>query len=226
MLLLASALAGPCATVEGDHYVTSVPIAFASRAADPTPESLPAAAELACALAEDASRALHIGVHTDSMGSGTYNQALSQKRADAFAAAVVAAGAAPGQVSARGYGEDYPVDSNATAEGRDRNRRVELLTSDPGRPAVAPPPPSEPAPPPRPSPAEVLCGTVRKLLVPPYGEVRTSLLAPATVEAVSACLTGWELDRDGSEAFLVRDGLVVRVRADADGSRVTVQPTP
>ena len=61
----------------------------------------------------------------------TTNQALSQKRADSVAAYLVSQGFAPNLVSAQGMGEANPVASNATPQGRAKNRRVELSLAPP-----------------------------------------------------------------------------------------------
>ena len=67
--------------------------------------------------------------HTDSVGSETYNLDLSQRRADAVQDFLLHNGVNPAQLTTRGYGKASPVASNATAEGRQQNRRVELIIS-------------------------------------------------------------------------------------------------
>ena len=63
--------------------------------------------------------------HTDSQGSDTYNQQLSERRAKAVKANLADTyGISPDRISAVGYGESRPVASNDTREGRQRNRRV------------------------------------------------------------------------------------------------------
>ncbi|SDW37346.1 OmpA family protein [Marinobacter mobilis] len=64
--------------------------------------------------------------HTDNVGSESYNQQLSQKRADAVREYLIEMGVNAGQMSAVGYGESQPIRSNDTEEGRERNRRVEF----------------------------------------------------------------------------------------------------
>jgi OOP family OmpA-OmpF porin len=64
--------------------------------------------------------------HTDSMGSESYNQGLSQRRAEAVRRYLVGQGIAASRIEARGFGESRPEASNDTAEGRALNRRVAL----------------------------------------------------------------------------------------------------
>ena len=65
--------------------------------------------------------------HTDSTGSAAYNQDLSQRRAQSVAGILSAAGVNANRVVAVGRGASQPVASNATAEGRAQNRRVEII---------------------------------------------------------------------------------------------------
>lgn len=64
--------------------------------------------------------------HTDSQGQAASNQGLSERRAEAVKAYLVGKGVDGQRISTRGLGASSPVASNATAEGRARNRRVEL----------------------------------------------------------------------------------------------------
>ena len=65
--------------------------------------------------------------HTDNTGSAAYNQDLSERRAGAVASILQAGGVSGGRISAIGRGEDQPVASNLTPEGRQQNRRVEIV---------------------------------------------------------------------------------------------------
>ena len=65
--------------------------------------------------------------HTDSSGSESYNQNLSERRAHSVAEHLVARGVDAERVTAVGYGEGHPVASNASTSGRGQNRRVDLL---------------------------------------------------------------------------------------------------
>jgi outer membrane protein OmpA-like peptidoglycan-associated protein len=82
---------------------------------------------LANFLRENPERTVAIEGYTDSVGSDTYNQSLSQRRADAVRTALSERGIASNRVSTQGFGEAKPVASNNTAEGRQRNRRVEVV---------------------------------------------------------------------------------------------------
>lgn len=65
--------------------------------------------------------------HTDDTGSGAYNQDLSERRAGAVSSILRGAGVSGGRIVSYGRGETMPVASNATAEGKAQNRRVEIL---------------------------------------------------------------------------------------------------
>src|SRR6056297_637424 len=65
--------------------------------------------------------------HADATGEAAYNPRLSERRADAVAEKLTNRGVSPASVVSRGMGERAPVASNATPEGRARNRRVEIL---------------------------------------------------------------------------------------------------
>lgn len=69
---------------------------------------------------------VEVAGHTDSSGAASYNQQLSQQRAEAVRDYLVSNGIAAARLGARGYGETQPVASNDTREGRAKNRRVTL----------------------------------------------------------------------------------------------------
>ena len=64
--------------------------------------------------------------HTDSIGSDAYNQKLSVRRAESVKAYLVSKGIEPNRIYTEGKGEKQPVADNKTAEGRAKNRRVEI----------------------------------------------------------------------------------------------------
>jgi outer membrane protein OmpA-like peptidoglycan-associated protein len=67
--------------------------------------------------------------HTDSIGGDEYNMKLSESRAGSVRDYLVAQGLNPANVTSRGFGKTMPVADNRTAEGRQQNRRVELVVS-------------------------------------------------------------------------------------------------
>jgi len=73
---------------------------------------------------------VEVAGHTDSVGSESYNQGLSERRAVAVKEYLTAKGITASRLTARGYGEAQPVASNDTKEGRAENRRVELIVLD------------------------------------------------------------------------------------------------
>lgn len=64
--------------------------------------------------------------HTDNTGGAAYNQSLSERRAQSVSNVLVSGGVAPGRLVALGAGEDQPIASNLTPEGRQQNRRVDI----------------------------------------------------------------------------------------------------
>jgi outer membrane protein OmpA-like peptidoglycan-associated protein len=73
---------------------------------------------------------VEVGAHTDSQGNDDANLVLSEKRAVAVKDHLVSKGVEASRIDAKGYGETVPVGDNATAEGREKNRRVELVIKD------------------------------------------------------------------------------------------------
>jgi outer membrane protein OmpA-like peptidoglycan-associated protein len=72
---------------------------------------------------------LEVEGHTDSIGSDEYNQKLSEKRAETVRGYLVSQGVKPDEVSAVGLGKANPVADNSTRQGRQLNRRVEMIVS-------------------------------------------------------------------------------------------------
>lgn len=99
---------------------------FAFDRADIKPEFKPALDKVAAVLRDDPNVRITIIGFTDSIGSEEYNQRLSERRAKATADYLVSRGVSASQILSRGLGESEPRASNATAEGRAQNRRVEI----------------------------------------------------------------------------------------------------
>ena len=78
-------------------------------------------------LKENSSQTVKIEGHTDSVGSNSYNLDLSRRRAEAVARFLTENDIAPQRVQAQGMGKAYPVAANDSAQGRQLNRRVEII---------------------------------------------------------------------------------------------------
>ncbi len=76
---------------------------------------------------------IQVAGHTDSTGSESYNMSLSQRRAETVRQLLIQRGVSPSRIIAVGYGETMPRASNATAAGRQMNRRVEIRIQPTGR---------------------------------------------------------------------------------------------
>jgi outer membrane protein OmpA-like peptidoglycan-associated protein len=87
--------------------------------------------KLAAFLNKYPDRSVAIEGYTDSIGSEDYNQALSQRRADSVRSYLVRQGIASARLSASGMGKNDPVAGNDSAFGRQQNRRVEVIISNP-----------------------------------------------------------------------------------------------
>jgi outer membrane protein OmpA-like peptidoglycan-associated protein len=115
----------------GDGWLLSLPdaILFNVNSDTLTPETQTRIATMAQDLLRAGVKRLRIEGHTDNLGNRTYNTELSRRRADAVAQAFVANGFAPDAIERRGMAFDFPVASNATPDGRGRNRRVTVMVA-------------------------------------------------------------------------------------------------
>lgn len=101
-------------------------VVFETGKADLKPGAAERLRPLATYLQQNPSVHVRIDGHTDSQGSGSFNQQLSQARASAVASALSSMGVDPSRIQAVGHGEADPVATNATEAGRQENRRVEV----------------------------------------------------------------------------------------------------
>jgi outer membrane protein OmpA-like peptidoglycan-associated protein len=67
--------------------------------------------------------------YTDSVGSDSFNQTLSDKRAETVKDFLVSQGVSPDKITSQGFGKNDPVADNSTAQGRQQNRRVNMVVS-------------------------------------------------------------------------------------------------
>lgn len=89
-------------------------------------------ADVVAVLESYAGRPIRVEGHTDSIASDEYNQKLSLRRADAVAKWFAAHGVKASRMKTAGFGESKPIADNATPEGRQQNRRVEIVVEKTG----------------------------------------------------------------------------------------------
>ncbi len=122
--------AAPPAKIEvaADRITIDETIEFASGSARVDPKSFALLAEIAAAintLPKD--KNISVEGHTDNRGSAKNNRALSKRRARAVVAHLVRNGVEARRLAFEGHGEDDPIATNDTPEGRKKNRRVDFL---------------------------------------------------------------------------------------------------
>lgn len=101
-------------------------ITFAPGSASVTGSTSQVVNKIAEVLRECGRLEMEISGHTDSQGSLDGNMRLSQRRADAVKEALMARGALVADFETKGYGPEFPIADNSTAEGREINRRIEF----------------------------------------------------------------------------------------------------
>jgi len=106
-------------------------ISFDSGRARVRPDMAPILSKFAQGL--DSTMNVQITGHTDSQGSDAVNNPLSKERADAVRDYLVGQGVSATRISTVGRGEAQPIADNATAEGRAKNRRVEIFLREPAK---------------------------------------------------------------------------------------------
>lgn len=109
--------------------VTLGDLLFATGKSDLSGGARPNLDKLATFLGEYPDRTVLIEGHTDSVGSGSANQLLSQRRAESVQAYLIRQGVDAGRLSTVGLGQDSPIASNESSTGRQQNRRVEVIVS-------------------------------------------------------------------------------------------------
>ncbi|GAB6074479.1 OmpA family protein [Nautilia lithotrophica] len=109
---------------KGCALVFNFDITFDNNSAEIKPEFMSKVKEFAKFLKENPVYKAEIQGYTDSKGSAKYNKILSEKRAKAVYEALIDLGVDPRRLSYKGFGEENPIASNDTAEGKAKNRRV------------------------------------------------------------------------------------------------------
>jgi outer membrane protein OmpA-like peptidoglycan-associated protein len=102
-------------------------VLFASNKSALLPAAQDRLNQVSTALLATKERKLTVEGHTDSQGSSSYNQQLSQQRADAVRSYIISRGYPSDMIVAQGIGKDRPIADNTSAEGRANNRRVEII---------------------------------------------------------------------------------------------------
>jgi len=115
-------------TRAGNEILLNMPgnITFESDRADIRPTFFDVLGSVALVLGKYQKTIIEVLGHTDSTGSTAYNQSLSERRAASVGQYLIHQGIDSRRVVTQGFGEAHPLADNATAEGRQLNRRVEL----------------------------------------------------------------------------------------------------
>lgn len=113
----------------GSELIVTMPqdILFAVDSASLRPDLQSDLRALAANLRDYPDTTVDVIGHTDNTGLASYNQNLSSRRASSVAGVLINSGVSASRIRAFGRGEDEPVASNLTAEGRQQNRRVEIV---------------------------------------------------------------------------------------------------
>jgi outer membrane protein OmpA-like peptidoglycan-associated protein len=116
--------------------VTFGDVLFATDRADLKSSGLVNINKLAQFLQENPDRKVIVEGYTDSTGTASHNQSLSERRAGSVRAALAKMGVDPARIVAQGYGKEYPVAENSSTSGRAMNRRVEVTISNDNQPVM------------------------------------------------------------------------------------------
>nr|WP_086941171.1 OmpA family protein [Thaumasiovibrio occultus] len=122
---------GISVTRQGDNIILNMPneITFQVNGTALDSRAVLALRNVALVVKEYDQTMLNILGHTDSSGSDSYNQELSQRRANEVRNQLIAEGVSPSRLIAVGRGESSPIATNSTAAGKAQNRRVEIVLS-------------------------------------------------------------------------------------------------
>lgn len=115
---------------ERGMVITLDDVLFRTNMAQLEPGGIRTVQKVADFLRQYSQRRVLIEGHTDSTGTHSYNQELSDRRANSVRMALIDGGISSNRIDSRGYSEDFPLASNDNATGRQLNRRVEIIFSD------------------------------------------------------------------------------------------------
>lgn len=117
-------------TDEGVRFTLSSDLLFPTNSSYLTDAAKAELDKLSNLLNEDRSKNIRVDGHTDSTGEEGYNQWLSEKRAESVKKYLEESGVSSSRITTQGYGQTSPVADNKTPEGRQKNRRVEVVILD------------------------------------------------------------------------------------------------
>jgi len=115
---------------ESGVVVTLGDVLFKSGEVQLRPEAMASLVEVVDLLQSEPEKKIRIEGHTDATGDAATNLKISEQRANAVLEALVSLGVESGRVTTAGMGEDFPIASNETEEGRAQNRRVDVILLD------------------------------------------------------------------------------------------------
>ncbi len=112
----------------GDNITLNMPghVTFATNSADLSPQFFDVLTSVSKVITEFDQTVVEVAGHTDSTGTDVYNQGLSERRAGSVARFLTTQGVSQQRLMTVGLGETMPVADNATNDGRQANRRVEI----------------------------------------------------------------------------------------------------
>lgn len=119
---------------ERGTLVTFGDVLFATNKSDLKPNGMVNIAKLAQFLRDNPDRKVIVEGYTDSTGSDSYNQSLSERRASSVQRALAQQGVDISRIVTQGNGKEYPVADNGSVSGRAMNRRVEVTISNDNQP--------------------------------------------------------------------------------------------
>lgn len=115
---------------ESGVVVTLGDVLFQSGETQLLDEAMASLVEVVDLLQSEPDKNIRIEGHTDSTGDSETNLEISERRANAVLDALVSLGVDPARFTSAGMGEDFPITSNDTEEGRSQNRRVDVILLD------------------------------------------------------------------------------------------------
>ena len=115
---------------ESGVVVTLGDVLFETGQTELRQEAMASLVEVVDLLQSEPDKNIRIEGHTDAVGDANTNLEISQRRADAVFEALVSLGVVSERVTTQGMGEDFPIASNETDDGRAQNRRVDVILLD------------------------------------------------------------------------------------------------